>query len=107
MIPIHSLVIKSASAPDIREVALEEGMSTLQGSGWNQIKRGLTTIEEVIRYADGFVEERVICTVRLVLSRISETNFLWPDLAMLQLTSKGKTLPGEISASDARKLGKN
>jgi type II secretory ATPase GspE/PulE/Tfp pilus assembly ATPase PilB-like protein len=49
------LVIKSASAPDIREVALEEGMSTLQGSGWNQIKRGLTTIEEVIRYADGFV----------------------------------------------------
>ena len=32
-------------------------MSTLQGSGWNQIKRGLTTIEEVIRYADGFVGE--------------------------------------------------
>jgi type II secretory ATPase GspE/PulE/Tfp pilus assembly ATPase PilB-like protein len=55
--PIHSLVIKSASAPDIREVALQEGMSTLQGSGWNQIKRGLTTIEEVIRYADGFVGE--------------------------------------------------
>ena len=55
--PIHSLVIKSASAPDIREVALAEGMSTLQGSGWSQIKRGLTTVEEVIRYADGFVEE--------------------------------------------------
>jgi general secretion pathway protein E len=57
--PIHSLVIKSASAPDIREVALAEGMSTLQGSGWSQIKRGLTTIEEVIRYADGFVEEGI------------------------------------------------
>jgi general secretion pathway protein E len=55
--PIHSLVIKSASAPDIREVALREGMSTLQGSGWNQIKRGFTTIDEVIRYADGFVED--------------------------------------------------
>lgn len=54
---IHSLVIKSASAPDIREVALEEGMSTLQGSGWAQIKRGLTTLDEVIRYADGMVEE--------------------------------------------------
>ena len=53
---IHSLVIKSASAPDIREVALREGMSTLQGSGWQQIKRGLTTIDEVIRYADGAVE---------------------------------------------------
>lgn len=54
---IHSLVIKSASAPDIREVALKEGMSTLQGSGWAQIKRGLTTLDEVIRYADGMVEE--------------------------------------------------
>jgi general secretion pathway protein E len=50
--PIHSLVIKSASAPDIREVALREGMSTLQSSGWSQIKRGLTTIDEVIRYSD-------------------------------------------------------
>jgi type II secretory ATPase GspE/PulE/Tfp pilus assembly ATPase PilB-like protein len=55
--PIHNLVIKSASAPDIREVALQEGMSTLQGSGWRQIKRGLTTIEEVIRYSDGFVDD--------------------------------------------------
>jgi len=54
---IHSLVIKSASAPDIREIALCEGMSTLQGSGWQQIKRGLTTIDEVIRYADGSVDE--------------------------------------------------
>ena len=54
---IHSLVIKSASAPDIREIALQEGMSTLQGSGWQQIKRGLTTIDEVIRYADGSVDD--------------------------------------------------
>ena len=57
---IHGLVIKSASAPDIREIALQEGMSTLQGSGWSQIKRGLTTIEEVIRYADGFAGENSI-----------------------------------------------
>ena len=54
---IHSLVIKSASAPDIREIALEEGMSTLQETGWAQIKRGLTTFEEVIRYADGMMDE--------------------------------------------------
>ncbi|HAD21948.1 MAG TPA: secretion system protein E [Opitutae bacterium] len=54
---IHSLVIKNASAPDIREVALKEGMSTLQGSGWQQIKRGLTTIDEVIRYSDGMIED--------------------------------------------------
>ena len=55
--PIHSLVIKSASAPDIREVALQEGMSTLQSSGWNQIKRGLTTVDEVIRYSDSGIED--------------------------------------------------
>ena len=54
---IHGLVINNASAPDIREIALEEGMSTLQGSGWEQIKRGYTTFDEVIRYADGFGDE--------------------------------------------------
>jgi hypothetical protein len=32
-------------------------MSTLQGSGWQQIKRGLTTIDEVIRYSDGAIED--------------------------------------------------
>ena len=48
---------RSASAPDIREIALREGMSTLQGNGWEQIKRGLTTIDEVVRYADGMLEE--------------------------------------------------
>ena len=51
---IHSLVIKNAAAPDIRRVAIEEGMRSLQLSGWEQIKRGLTTFDEVIRYSDGF-----------------------------------------------------
>ena len=54
---IHSLIIKSASAPEIREVALRQGMTTLQESGWSQIKRGLTSLSEVVRYADIFVEE--------------------------------------------------
>ena len=42
-------------------------MSTLQSSGWNQIKRGLTTIDEVIRYADSVVEtsEEVDFTVEI------------------------------------------
>jgi general secretion pathway protein E len=51
---IHSLVITNAAAPDIRRVAIEEGMRSLQLSGWEQIKRGLTTFDEVIRYSDGF-----------------------------------------------------
>lgn len=53
---IHSLVIKNAATPDIRRVAIEEGMRSLQLSGWDQIKRGLTTFEEVVRYSDGFAE---------------------------------------------------
>ena len=53
---IHSLVIKNAAAPDIRRVAIGEGMRSLQLSGWEQIKRGLTTFEEVVRYSDGFAE---------------------------------------------------
>ena len=54
---IHGLVIKNAAAPDIRKVAIEEGMRSLQISGWEQVKRGLTTIDEVVRYAEGFVDE--------------------------------------------------
>jgi len=55
---IHTLIIKSASAPEIREVALSQGMTTLQACGWNQVKRGLTTLDEVIRYADIFEEDQ-------------------------------------------------
>jgi len=54
---IHGLIIKSASAPEIREVALTQGMTTLQESGWAQIKRGLTSLSEVVRYADIFIDE--------------------------------------------------
>ena len=54
---IHSLIIKSASAPEIREIALEQGMTSLQSCGWTQVKRGLTSLDEVIRYADIFAEE--------------------------------------------------
>jgi len=54
---MHGLIIKSASAPEIREVALTQGMTTLQESGWTQIKRGLTSLSEVVRYADIFIDE--------------------------------------------------
>ena len=54
---IHSLIIKNASAPEIREVALQQGMTTLQSCGWTQVKRGLTSLDEVIRYADIFAED--------------------------------------------------
>ena len=42
-------IIKSASAPEIREVALTQGMTTLQESGWAQMQRGLTSLSEVVQ----------------------------------------------------------
>ena len=55
---LHGLIIKNASAPEIREIALTEGMTTLQSSGWAQVTRGLTSLDEVVRYADIFIEEQ-------------------------------------------------
>jgi general secretion pathway protein E len=57
---IQSMIIKNSSAPEIRQLALSEGMTTLQQSGWIQVKRGLTSLSEVIRYADIFTEEEEI-----------------------------------------------
>jgi len=54
---MHELIVQRRSARVIREVALSRGMRTLQGSGWAQVKRGLTTLSEVMRFADLIDEE--------------------------------------------------
>ena len=46
---IKDLIIKRASADQIKKKALELGMHTLRMDGWEKIKKGLTTINEVIR----------------------------------------------------------
>jgi general secretion pathway protein E/type IV pilus assembly protein PilB len=46
---IRHLVLKNASAGQIREVALREGMRSLSDDGWRLIGLGLTTVEEVMR----------------------------------------------------------
>ena len=75
---LHGLIIKSSSAPEIRQVALTEGMTTLQSSGWSQVKRGLTSLEEVVRYADIFVEDEIPAEVltKLYLQNYKQTYFL-------------------------------
>ena len=52
---IHDLIVAKNSAREIREVALKHGMTTLQRSGWNQVRLGRTTLPEIMRYA--FAEE--------------------------------------------------
>jgi len=46
---LRKLVIKGATADEIREVAKKNGMRTLYGSGLLKVKKGITSLEEVNR----------------------------------------------------------
>jgi type IV pilus assembly protein PilB len=46
---IRELILSGASAMELRQKALDEGMITLRRSGLIKIKNGITTIEEVVR----------------------------------------------------------
>ncbi len=54
---IHEMIIQRASSRDIRVRAEKQGMQTLQRSGWEQVKRGVTSLDEVMRYADLIADE--------------------------------------------------
>lgn len=46
---IKELVLRRAPATEIREVAIANGMRTLRESGIAKVKKGITTVEEVLR----------------------------------------------------------
>jgi type II secretion system protein E len=46
---IRPLILNRAAASTIAQKAMEQGMRTLRTDGWNKVKAGLTTIEEVLR----------------------------------------------------------
>lgn len=46
---MHDPIVKRAAAPVIRDIGLRAGMVTLGRSGWNLVKKRLTTLEEVVR----------------------------------------------------------
>ena len=48
---VHELIVRKSSARQIRQVAMQHGMTSLQQSGWNQVKLGRTTLSEVMRFA--------------------------------------------------------
>lgn len=47
--PIRELILKRASADQIKKKAITLGMRTLRQDGWEKIKKGITTPAEVIR----------------------------------------------------------
>lgn len=49
---IHEHIVKRQSSRIIRATALQQGMHSLQQSGWKHIKQGTTTLEEVMRFAE-------------------------------------------------------
>ena len=46
---VRPLILNRAPASTIAARAVEQGMRTLRTDGWNKVKAGLTTIEEVLR----------------------------------------------------------
>ena len=46
---VRKLILAHASTQEIRERAIELGMTTLRQDGWRKILEGVTTVEEIIR----------------------------------------------------------
>ncbi|HZS47987.1 MAG TPA: type IV-A pilus assembly ATPase PilB [Blastocatellia bacterium] len=46
---LRELILIGASALELRKKAIEEGMLSLRGSGLEKLRRGVTTVEEVLR----------------------------------------------------------
>ena len=46
---LQELILEKVSADRIQELAVKEGMKTLRDAGIEKLKRGITTIEEVLR----------------------------------------------------------
>jgi type II secretion system protein E len=46
---IRPLIMNRANATTIAQAAIENGMRTLRTDGWNKVKTGVTTIEEILR----------------------------------------------------------
>ena len=45
-------MLSRAASSTIAQRAIEGGMRTLRDDGWNKVRNGITTIEEILRHAD-------------------------------------------------------
>jgi type II secretory ATPase GspE/PulE/Tfp pilus assembly ATPase PilB-like protein len=46
---LRPLILNRSAASTIAQKAMEQGMRTLRMDGWEKVKNGITTIEEVLR----------------------------------------------------------
>ena len=49
---IRPLIIAHASASDIKQQAIAQGMKTLREDGWEKVLNGTTTIDEILRVTE-------------------------------------------------------
>jgi len=49
---LHELIVKKATAREMRDVAIRQGMRTLQACGWEQVKQGKTSLSEIMKFAE-------------------------------------------------------
>jgi len=50
---IQKLILHRATSGEIKEKAVASGMKTLRQAGWEKVKQGVTTLQEVIRVTQG------------------------------------------------------
>jgi len=50
---LRQLILQRATADEIKARAMVDGMTTLRQSGWEKVKQGLTTLQEVMRVTYG------------------------------------------------------
>ena len=51
---LRQLIVDKAIASELRNAALKYGMKILRNDGFEKIKRGFTTLEEVLRETTGY-----------------------------------------------------
>lgn len=53
---LHDAISRRATAGDLRRLALQEGMIPLAAYGWEKVRQGVTTIEEILRVTTSDLE---------------------------------------------------
>ena len=53
---LQELIQKRGSGPELRELAMREGMIPLRKDGWLKVADGVTSVEEVLRVTTSELE---------------------------------------------------
>jgi type II secretory ATPase GspE/PulE/Tfp pilus assembly ATPase PilB-like protein len=74
---IRDLAVQRASGADIKRVAMQQGMNTLRQYGWQRVKDGLTTVDELLRVTqeDVYLEKSITEEMAAEEERKIEGNF--------------------------------